>query len=504
MFNIQFGRPPVTRTIQIQPAWLLGPLGMLGCILIGLSQGYFQSVTLALLLVGAGGAALWFGLVVLRPEFALLVYALVAVNLNGVDLPMSFGGLRLSPDILLTSLLIPGALLRALQTRRPLVNLPISASYLLFLAVPTLTLIWTPVLSHSLKGLFRFFGYYALMWLIIDVIRSREQVMRMIAALLLSPVIPIGIAFYQAVSGTGQIIWSDETYNRVYGLAGGPFTLAFYLVLLIPLLLIFFLGDSEGESAEGVDTRGAPGWIFHRPLLALIMAGSLVALMLTYIRGSWLSLVAALLVLGFLRGSLRFRQLLFSIPATAISVAVAYEPIRTRIANLFIGSVSVNVAVNPESTLTGRMLVWQFAWEWVTSSPLNFLVGLGMKAFEFYYTLLSGPRTGVSLYWRRASFLVGNRPHNEIIGFMLDAGFIGTVALIVSIVIVVKIALHVYHHNPDLTLRLIALAFLISAAGMVLGAMGDNTFSQPTVAVYFWMMAALIMAINRHLTPEIC
>ena len=46
-----------------------------------------------------------------------------------------------------------------------------------------------------------------------------------------------------------------------------------------------------------------------------------------------------------------------------------------------------------------------------------------------------------------------------------------------------------------------ALAFVIGFAGLVVGAMGDNVFSQPSVAVYFWIMAGLMMAIDRHLLP---
>ena len=32
--------------------------------------------------------------------------------------------------------------------------------------------------------------------------------------------------------------------------------------------------------------------------------------------------------------------------------------------------------------------------------------------------------------------------------------------------------------------------------------MGDNVFSQPSVAVYFWIMAGLVMAIDRHMLPD--
>ena len=127
-----------------------------------------------MLLLGLGLAVLWIGLVAVRPEAALLLYTVFAVNLNSIDLPVPIGGLRLSPDIVLTILLIVGTLLRLLTTRRSVGALPIMLPYLLFLAVPMVTLLWSPTKVESLSGVFRFIGYYALMWLIVDAIRSRH------------------------------------------------------------------------------------------------------------------------------------------------------------------------------------------------------------------------------------------------------------------------------------------------------------------------------------------
>ena len=45
------------------------------------------------------------------------------------------------------------------------------------------------------------------------------------------------------------------------------------------------------------------------------------------------------------------------------------------------------------------------------------------------------------------------------------------------------------------------MAFLIGS-GLLVGAMGDNVFSQSSVAVYFWIMAGLVMAIDRHMLPN--
>ncbi|HSN78053.1 MAG TPA: O-antigen ligase family protein [Anaerolineae bacterium] len=488
----------------MHPAWLLIPLGLALSAVIGLFQGTFQSTTFALALAGMGLALLWLGLVVAKPEVALLLYTLLAVNLNSINLPLPLGGVRVSPDIVLVSLLIVGVLLRLLATRRPPVSLPISAPYLVFLAVPIITLLWSPTVVESVRGIFRFVGYFALMWLIVDTIRTKAQVRHMVVAIILSTIIPIVSGFYQAVTGSGQFIWAGAAFNRIYGFAGGPFTLAFYLVMVMPLVLIVFLAQRDDEQAEpgvrlgqeivnqpgAADLSSADSWRFNRLGLGLLLGLIGAALLLTFIRGAWIALVVSLLALGAMRGSLRFRQLVFTIPAAAGVVLLTFTPALERLQQV----------ADPTSTLFGRVEVWRLALDWLLASPLNLLAGVGMKAFEYYYILLAGPTTA-GLYWRRESFLIGNRPHNELLGFLLDVGVIGTIALLAVLYILARLAVRIYRHSQDHELRLVALAFLIGFVGLVVGAMGDNVFSQPSVTVYFWIMAGLVMAIDRHLLP---
>ncbi|HNU05711.1 MAG TPA: O-antigen ligase family protein [Anaerolineae bacterium] len=487
MFSLHIGRPPHHKTLSIRPAWLLAPLGLAAAALIGLFQGAFQSTTLALALVGIGLALLWLALILVKPEAALLIYTLLAVNLNSFDLPLPVGGTRVSPDIVLVSLLMLGMILRMLTLRRSLTILPILAPYLVFLAVPLITLLWTPTPLESVRGLFRFIGYLALMWLIVDVIVSKAQVRRMVLVLILSTLIPIISGFYQAITGSGQFIWAGAGFNRIYGFAGGPFTLAFYLVMIMPLVLIFLLEQRQEQDQDAPAGR----WRFNRLGLGLLLGLIGVALVLTFIRGAWIAVVASLLLLGLARGSLRYRQLLLTIPAAAGVVLLTFTPALERLQQ----------AADPTSTLFGRLEVWRLAVDWLLASPLNLLAGVGMKAFEYYYVLLAGPTTA-GLYWRRESFLIGNRPHNELLGFMLDVGLIGVVALLVVFFTLGRLAWRIYRNAQDRDLRLVALAFLIGFAGLLVGAAADNVFSQPSVAVYFWIMAGLVMAIDRHMMRD--
>ncbi|MEZ4766854.1 MAG: hypothetical protein R2844_00295 [Caldilineales bacterium] len=181
MITERLQRQSSSRSLPANPAWWIVPLGVAGCLLIGLVMGVMQSPALAAAMLGGHRRTLG-AVVVVRPEWALVIYTILAVNLNSIDLPVP-GGVRVSPDILLTSLLIVGVALRALTLRRRVFSLPITAPYLIFLAVPAVTLIWSPTPVESLKGIFRFVGYYAIMLLIVDVIRTKGQLRHMVLAL---------------------------------------------------------------------------------------------------------------------------------------------------------------------------------------------------------------------------------------------------------------------------------------------------------------------------------
>lgn len=488
MFSLRFGHSPLGRTVIVRPAWLLAPLGLALCAAIGLVQGTQQNLTAALTLLGVGLALLWLGLVVARPEIALLFYTLVAVNLNSASLPLTVAGARVSPDIVLASLLIVGVLVRVLTTRRPLFSLSISLPYLVFLAVPLITLPWSPTPVESVRGILRFVSYYALMWLIVDTIRGKAQLRRMVLAIILSTALPVAIGLYQALSDSGQFIRAGELFNRIYGLTGGPYTLAFYLVMVTPLILIFFLG--QGDQRDGSDAN-TERWRFHRLWLGLLLSLAGIALVLTYIRGAWIALVIALMLLGVLRSSLRYRQLLLTIPAAVGVVLLTFAPALERLQQ----------ATDPGSTLFGRIELWRLALDWWLANPINVLAGVGMKAFEYHNVLLAGP-TLPGLYWQQEARLIGSRPHNELFGFLLDVGLIGTIALAVAFFILTRLAITIHRRSQDADLRLVALSFLIGFAGLLVGSLSDNVFSQPAVTVYFWIMAGLVMAIDRHLMRD--
>ena len=317
------------------------PAGLLGCVLIGLMQGSFQSVQLDLKTcsLSLGLAVLWIGLGLARPEAALLLYTVFAVNLNSIDLPVPHRWIAVSPPPASHAiLLIVGTLLRLdLTTCRSVGVLPIMLPYLLFLAGASgdVALVSAHKVEFQLSGIFRFIGYYALNAVDCSTrSATRQQVRRMVVALIVSVVIPIGAGFFRPRNtGRGQVLWAGAGTLQIVSTAllADPSPSAYYLVMLIPLLLVFFLverdqedprtpSDEDGQAAlqETCDSDGV--WQFSRFWLGVLSVAAIAALLMTFIRGVWFALVISLIVLGLACGSLRFRQLVFTIPAAIVVV----------------------------------------------------------------------------------------------------------------------------------------------------------------------------------------
>ena len=127
-------------------------------------------------------------------------------------------------------------------------------------------------------------------------------------------------------------------------------------MIVIPLVLVFFLVEREQENpifqingqAAIRETGESEGlWHFSRVWLGVLLVpccGSGVDLHPRRV----VSLVISLMVLGFPRGSLRFRQLVVTIPAVVAVVLLTFSSVLDRLEEV----------ADPNSTFFGRIEMW--------------------------------------------------------------------------------------------------------------------------------------------------
>ena len=264
---------------------------------------------------------------------------------------------------------------------------PISAWLLAMLAVAVLATGFSPVPLAAFKGLLKllsYLGVYALMRQLLET--APQWWNRIVAALLAGELASAVIAIRQLYGDTSELArWADpnsvaDGTIRVYGPLEIPNLLAGYLIPILPLALVALLR-----------WRSWPQRLFAAA--ALILGAT--ALFLSYSRGGWLGMLAAvggLVLLLVLRQTRSwpplwrrlFPLLLIAGAAAVLVVAITQiEPLRIRVLSL--------VAGRQDSSNNFRINVWMAALAMIQDRPW-LGIGPGNSAFNLIYPLYQQPK----------------------------------------------------------------------------------------------------------------
>lgn len=133
-----------------------------------------------------------------------------------------------------------------------------------------------------------------------------------INAVAISAAVPILVGFYQLVT-YGGLSWGDLS-NRIYGTFGHPNVLAFYMVLLLSVIMVRHFSTPHP----------------HRSLLyPWVLLIGIIALLFTYTRGAWIGFGIILLILGLFK----YRKPLIIVSAVVCLVLVSGQVINTVLIN---------------------------------------------------------------------------------------------------------------------------------------------------------------------------
>lgn len=293
-----------------------------------------------------------------RPYIALLVVLIVLASVPGREV---------IPYLLLFS----GAL--ALLVRAP--SLPgkrVSVPLLLFLAIALLS---TPVHPSPDEGLVPAELHLPLVrfpyastpsvelhdWLQLSAglvvfllaawsVRTRRRLELLVRAVLVSAVVPIGVAFSQLLTGkTYERI--GTTLKSVRGTFAHPNYLAFYLVIVLVVAVLAFFETPR---------------LYPRIGLSILLGAGLATLFLTYTRSAWIGFALALVVMGVLR----YRRLLL-IAFVGLAVAAFVAPGATKKAEQRFGDLTSKSAANDTNSWRWRVDQWSAMINYGFDRPLT-------------------------------------------------------------------------------------------------------------------------------------
>ena len=378
---------------------------------------------------------------------------------------------------------------------RPIWRLPIVAPMLLLTAVYCLSTVFSIAPRFSVwgsyertQGTYTWLSYVAIFFGIVLLVRTRQQLARLVTVILLASVAP---AIYAVVQhfGYDPIRWGLDVRVRAHGTAGNPIFLAAYLLMVVPLTLARTIRRLSAGGSRATLAGSAYLLLLTLQLLALIYALS---------RGPFIGLAVGLAVL-FLVLALQQRRRRLTIGVIALTVAGALFVIVLNVKGGPLTPLRRTPAINALGNLfaadtgTGkvRVVIWEGAVNLLAANPWRDVIGYGPEALFLAYTPFYPPE--LARYESRR--VAPDRAHNETFDALIMTGIVGCVAELVLFVALFSRLLRWMGIVTTAAQRRVfaALAVVGAAVGALVPYLAEGRFRYAGLGVPLGIVSALVL-----------
>jgi O-antigen ligase len=340
----------------------------------------------------------------------------------------------------------------------------IGPAALVFLLAALLSVAWNGGSAGSFLTIVRY-ASYLLLAVVVSVCAQDAKFRRLILwALALSCLATTMTAFSQFVDPmytTGMRGIGESIKTRVTGTFYNANFYAEYLVLLSGVIIALVLT----EKRTGKLIAGAIG------------ALGVIALFLTYTRGSWIGLAVGLIVLVVLT-DIRYLALLAAGGAAAVLLVPG---VLTRL----------TASSDNESSASFRLVLWKVAGEAIRRRPL---LGVGMGDFLKVYREVVMTRPELYIGY------LGFGAHNAYFALSAEIGVVGGMAfLILTVVYATKGLFIATRVNVSDNVKYTALGLSVGLIGFVANTFTSNTFQHPQPALFFWIISGIVAGLGAGL-----
>ena len=276
--------------------------------------------------------------------------------------------------------------------------------------------------SHTrLQGFYTWLAYITVFVAILAVLRRREQVERLVTAIVL-PSLPVALYAVVQKFGLDPMPWLGDVTRRVASTMGNSIFVSAYLIMVVPLTIARLV-----EALRGLDEDESQAAVFRVAGYLVLLFVQVLAIGLSQSRGPLLGLIVGAAFLMLLLAAARGRNwtlgLLTIGTAAAIFLGVLnipngpLEPLRDQPYTARLGKIFETSG----GTGRVRVLIWGGALELYASDPLRAVIGHGPETMHVVYPPFYPPELG-NLESRNAS---PDRSHNEALDVLVQAGLFG-------------------------------------------------------------------------------
>ncbi len=307
--------------------------------------------------------------------------------------------------------------------------------------------------SGGLFFLLKYYEYFFLYFMAVNIVTSRKQVRHLVIATLVTCAIVSLYALWQIPGG-------ERVSAPFEGDQGEPNTLGGYLVFMMGIVAGLLL---------------TPGAVTQKlPLFGLLGMGT-IALQATLSRASFLA--AGVVVLGALEIARRRSAFLLALLLMGFVITVFIVPntVTERITHTFTqpkepGQIMLG-DLRIDTSTSDRLRSWRAALTYFWSSPLW---GLGITGGPFMDAMY--PRV------------------------LAETGLLGMTAFLYLLWSIFRVGMTTYQSATDPFERGMALGFWMGFTGLMIHAVGANTFIIVRIMEPFWLFAALV--VKSSMIPE--
>ena len=307
--------------------------------------------------------------------------------------------------------------------------------------------------------------YVAISVLTINVLTTRQHLLRLIDAILMPATFVSLYGIYGYFTRQNGVEDATTSLFRIYSIMSAAPELALFLSIVIPLA-IYRASTLHGFKRLGVST------------LVFVF---LVAMALTFSRSAFICLPLSLIIMILFLPS---RKTKIGLLGSSLALAVGVALLAT-VSNVSIFSRFFNQDI---ATLNGRTYLWQALLDRFDPTQL---LGHGLGAANFLLVNLRVGFIGV----------IATSASNLFLAALYDHGIIG-LTLLSLLFIVLGVGLIAGMRKATGEQRTLFVVALVVLVSMVLQSLEQNDFWEQSIGIYFWIVMALPFAICWSTTKQ--
>jgi len=319
--------------------------------------------------------------------------------------------------------------------------------------------------TGSLKPALVYLCFTLIYFIGVNIIRSKEMIKRSVGAIMFSGVLVAVYGVYQNYFGMGDQTWQDsdmfsEISGRVVSTLENPNVLAEYLILIIPFIIASVF---------------AAGYIKKRMPYIIYMLFTVVCLVFTWSRGSWLGFILSCFILFIIINKKSIAAYL------GIAVLIPFAPVAVPMIAQRFTSIG-NIA---DSSTSYRVSIWHAAINMIRDYLISG-IGVGREPFKLVYPAYS-----------LAGIESAPHSHSLYLQVCVELGLVGFIVLLFIIFFFMQYCFTAIKKTNEKYIKLYAAAGLCAAAGFMLNGFTDYVWYNYRVYLMFWLLVSITVAVCR-------